>query len=448
VELTPVEVATPMPTLSPTPEIPTEHAPVTLEDVKNVKYSSEILINEEGILTGLPEGISEEEKSIVMDYYKAIQKKFLGSKVFYNKDEKTGKWLLFARRENNLFHSITSVDGDVSRFSDYPLKFEPSASGVGYKVAGFYNVIVLQNESVDVIWKEGIPQIVYDEVELLPDGVRYFTKYLIYDVDVKSAESNLWAEVPGVIELIARAPTPVPNDIEKDLNPSYIQKTDWEYMGVRIKAELITDSSLKSRFTAVMVPNSTYAEFIARVVFKAWWEKGPEKHSNLYTEDDFQNFMVLWSTAQKSGKVEDWEKVQLNNIYANDLNDGKGYIPKPYNIWPMYEGEKPLRAIGVSVISFAVVDTSSMSNIDRQSDINGISYDIGWGTNLDGGTLLVYSGTDTYFTAHSYNLGRIVDDMLSTAPQWLVDNEGNGLSISYDYTDLHGLLYNGGLVVY
>ena len=114
----------------------------------------------------------------------------------------------------------------------------------------------------------------------------------------------------------------------------------------------------------------------------------------------------------------------------------------------MYEGEKPLRAIGVSVISFAVVDTSSMSNIDRQSDINGISYDIGWGTNLDGGTLLVYSGTDTYFTAHSYNLGRIVDDMLSTAPQWLVDNEGNGLSISYDYTDLHGLLYNGGLVVY
>lgn len=60
--------------------------------------------------------------------------------------------------------------------------------GVAYKVVGFYNVIVLQNESVDVIWKEGIPQIVYDEVELLPYGVRYFTKYLTYDVDAKSAE--------------------------------------------------------------------------------------------------------------------------------------------------------------------------------------------------------------------------------------------------------------------
>lgn len=102
------------------------------------------------------------------------------------------------------------------------------------------------------------------------------------------------------------------------------------------------------------------------------------------------------------------------------------------------------------MISFAVVDTSSMSNIDRQSDINrnSISYDIDWGTNLDGGTPLVYSGTDTYFTAHSYNLGRIVDDMLYTAPQWLVDNEGNGLSISHNYTDLHILLYNVGIVVY
>lgn len=447
-EPTLAEVATPVPTIPPTPEIPTEHSPVKLEDVKNVKYSSEILLNEEGVLTGLPEGISEEDKSLVADYYKATQKKFLGSRVFYNKDEKTGNWILFARRENNFFHRIISINGGANQFADYPLKFGPSASGVGYKVTDFYTVIVLQTESVDVIWKEGVPQIVYDEVELLPDGVRYFSKYLLYDVDVKSTESNLWAEVPGVLELIGSSPTPIPNDMEKDLNPSYVQRIDWEYMGVRIKAELITDSSVKSGFTAVTVPNATYAEFIARVVFRAWWRKGSEKHLVAYTEEDFQNFMALWATAQKSGNIEDWEKIQLNNIYANDLNDGKGYIPKAYNIWPMYEGSRPLRAIGVSIISFVVVDTSSMVNVDQQSDINGTSYDIGYGTNLDSGNLLVYSGTDSYLTAKRYDLARIADGMLSTSAQWLIDNSGKGLSTSYNYNDLEKLLYRGGLAVY
>ena len=86
-----------------------------------------------------------------------------------------------------------------------------------------------------------------------------------------------------------------------------------------------------------------------------------------------------------------------------------------------------------------------MINIDQQSDINGISYDIGWGTNLDGGNLLLYSGTDSFFTAHSYNLAHIVDDMLTTAPQWLIENTGKGKSTSFDYTDLHLFLYNGGL---
>lgn len=443
----PTDVATTVPVLPPTPEIPSEHSPVTLEDVKNIKHSFEILVNEDGALIKTPEGILEEEKSLLVEYYKAIQNKFYGSKVFFNKDETTGNWVLFARLENNLFHRVVSIDG-VSRFADYPIKFEPLASGSGYKVADFYNVIILQSDSIDVIWKEGIPQIVYDEVELLPDRDRYFTKYLIYDVGVNSTESNLWAEVPGVIELLASAPTPAPNDIERDLNPSYVQKVDFEYMGVGIKAELITDSSLSSRVTKVTVPNAVYAEFIARVVFRAWWRKGPEKHSDKYTEEDFKNFMSLWSTAQKSGNTEDWEKVQLNNIYANDLNDGGGYVPKAYNIWAMYEGEKPLRAVGISLISFVIVDTSSMKNIDQQSDINGISYDLGYGTNIDGGNILVYSGTDAYFNEPFYNLDLIADDMLCSSAQWLIDNSGNGLSFTYDYNDLSRLLYKGGLTVY
>lgn len=447
-EPTSTEVSTPMPNLPPTPEIPTEHSPVTLEDVKNVKYSSEILINEEGVITGLPEGVPEEEKSLVVGYYEAIQKKFLGSKVFYNKDEKTGKWLLFVRLEENLFHRTLSVDGGTSRFADYPLKFEPSASGTGYKVADFYNVITLQNESVDVIWKEGVPQIVCDEVELLPDGVRYFTKYLIYDVDVNSTESNLWAEVPGVLEIIASAPTPIPSDIEKDLNPSYTQSTDWEYMGVRIKADLIVDSSLNPLVTKITIPDAVFAEFIARTVFKVWWYMGSEEHLGVYTEEDFNNFIVLWSTAQKSGKIEDWEKVQLNNIFANDLTDGNGYVPKSYNIWPMYEGNKPLRAVGVGKISFVNVDTSSVQNLDRQSDINGISYDIGYGTNLDGNNLLIYRGTDSFQTTKAYNYEHIVDAGLAVFGDWLIENKGKGKSTTFYFNELTGWLYDRGLQVY
>jgi len=452
---TPTEVFTPSPTLTATPEIPTERSLVTLEDVRNVKHSSEILINDEGVLIGLPEEIPEEEKALVASYYEAIQKKFLGSRVFYNKDEKTGKWLLFARYEKNLFHRTILVDGNTARFADYPLKFEPLASGSDYQISGSYSVIVVQNESIDVIWKEGIPQIVYDEVELLPGGDRYFTKYLIYDVDVTSSwldQSNWWADVPGVYEVIAAAPTPVLTNLEEDLEPSYVQETNWEYQGVRIKANLVTDSSLNSGFTKVTVPNASYAEFIARTIFRVWWKKGPEKHTSIYNEEDFLYFMSLWSIAQKSGKVEDWEKIQLNNIWANDLTDGNGYVPKSYNIWPMYEGNRPLKAVGVSLISLVLVDTSSVKNIDLQSDITGISYDIGWGTNLDLSTnnLMIYFGTDTFITykQRGHEGKYIVDPMLSCASDWLIENTGNGISKSFDYNDLTNWLINHGLQVY
>lgn len=442
------ETVPPIPTLIPDLDVLSNHSPVTLEDVKNINHSSEISVTKEGILLGLPGGVPEEEMFLVKEFCKAVQTKFFGSKVFYNKDESTGNWLLFARIEENLFHRVVSVNNGTSRFADYPLKFAPSASGVGYKVVDFNKVITLQSESIDVIWKEGMPQFVYDEVEILPDRDRYFTKYLNYDKDANATDANLWTEVPGVYELIAAAPTPVPTDVEKDLNPSYIQSTDFEYLGVRIKAELITDSSLNSRFTKVTVPDATYADFIARVVFRAWWNKGSESHSGMYTDADFESFMSLWSIAQKSGNVEDWEKVQLDGIFANDLNDGNGYVPKAYNIWPMYEGDKPLRAKGISVISFVVVDTSSMRNIDQQSDINGTSYDIGWGTNLEGERLLIYSGTDTYLNTESnYNLGLVADGMLTTAAQWLIHNSGNGRSTSFEWTDLHLSLFNGGLSV-
>lgn len=111
----------------------------------------------------------------------------------------------------------------------------------------------------------------------------------------------MWAEVLGVIELIVSASIPVPNDIEKELNLSHIQKTDWEYMNVRIKTELITDSSLKSSFTAVTVPNSTYAEFIARQFLKLG---GKKVLKNIQIFILKMTFKTLWFYGQMLEKAE------------------------------------------------------------------------------------------------------------------------------------------------
>lgn len=417
-----------IPTLPLTQEIPMEHPPVTLEDVKNVERSFEIATNEEGVLTGLPEVISEEEKLQIEAYYKAIQKKFLGSKVFYNKDEKTGNWLLFARLENNLFHRVISIEGRGKLFADYPLRFEPSVSDVDYKIVDFYKVIVLENDSVDVIWKEGIPQFVSDEFELAPSGDRYFTKYLIYDIDISSDESSLWVDVPGVIEIISLAPTPEISDAEKTLDPISTFSISEEYLGVKINANLIVDRTISDSISSVsFYDKSKYAEYVARTVFSAWWSRGNVSHSAAATENDFEEFMVLWARAQDTNQKLDWEKVQLNNVWANNLDDGAGYVQKKYTIWPMYFGEPIGGITGIRRLDNVFLSDETYNTVYWVADLYK-----GIGTNVSQDNLLIYHRfTKLYRVGTTERIKIMLSAEMSCAGWWLHSNKAEEKIINY-----------------
>lgn len=229
---------------------------------------------------------------------------------------------------------------------------------------------------------------------------------------------------------------------EIDLRPAYTQDTEYKYMGVDIHAQLITDESLDPSITKVTVPDSTYAEFIARSIFKVWWKKGVEPHTGVATEADFQNFMALWAKAQTSGLAEDWQKVQINNIWANDLNDGNGYVQKPYSLWPMYEGNNAPEGVrAIETFSIALVNGKKVENITL---FDNNAYGFGEGINLSRNTLYLYDG---FVSSNSGTEG--LASGIATAPWWMIVNHGSSYSgYGSVVQDLTKLLMNGGLQRY
>jgi hypothetical protein len=189
------------------------------------------------------------------------------------------------------------------------------------------------------------------------------------------------------------------------------------------------------------VGESAYAEFIARTVFKVWWSKGEVKHSGTPTEKDFTDFMALWAKAQQSGLPEDWQKVQVNDIWANDLEDGNGYVQKPYKIWFMYDGQTPEGVRGISNLSIALVRTPRMKNITAFDDN---VYEVGVGTNIDDEKMYLYIGLPNNF----YSSGKTAAFMPVTG-WWLIRNSGgsfSGYNLGGAENTLKSILINGGLV--
>jgi hypothetical protein len=231
---------------------------------------------------------------------------------------------------------------------------------------------------------------------------------------------------------------------EHDLEPAYVQEVSREFMGVHINAELITDKSLDPVIRKVTVGESAYAEFIARTVFKVWWSKGEVKHSGTPTEKDFKDFMALWAKAQQSGLPEDWQKVQVNDIWANDLEDGNGYVQKPYKIWFMYDGQTPEGVRGISNLSIALVFSNRVDNITR---FKNEEYRQGLGTNINNNFLFVYVGI---FQMGVYGKDT-TSGAISRAPTWLIRNTGDNFSVSgypsWGDSRLHKLLRSAMTVI-
>ncbi len=193
-------------------------------------------------------------------------------------------------------------------------------------------------------------------------------------------------------------PTLIP-PAEWDLNPTYEKHIKVVYAGVEIKAGLLIDASVSSVIESLEIPDAILAEIIAKTIYSFWmrrhypetdtwssWQK--DQYDYLFS---FDQFMKVWSKAQESGESSDWRKVQLYNVWANDMTDGDGYVPGRYLIWPMYDGETPQGITALKEITLVWVVPSKVQNLyfDRYLDPK---MDAGRGYNLNDGNLLVYYG--------------------------------------------------------
>ena len=185
--------------------------------------------------------------------------------------------------------------------------------------------------------------------------------------------------------------------VENDLNPSYVQTMSTEYMGVKLNLELITDSSMNPEITKVTVDEEMFTYVMARNVFRVWWVKGsPGKNTDdIPTEDDFMSFMELWAKAQETNDPEDWKKVQIDNLYANDLNDGEGYVQRPYSVWFMYNGdEEPPDGVNpITLVSVALVKAGIPKNVSEAYGFLGSDV---YGANLNDYNMVFYLGNEKY----------------------------------------------------
>lgn len=193
-------------------------------------------------------------------------------------------------------------------------------------------------------------------------------------------------------------PTLIP-PIEWDLNPTFVKRIQVEYAGVEIKAGLLIDESVSAVIEDLEMPDVVFAEIIAKTIYSFWmrrhypetdtwssWQK--DQYDYLFS---FDQFMKAWSEAQESGESSDWRKVQLYNVWANDMTDGDGYLPGRCLFWPLYEGEPPEGVTALKEITLVWVVPSKVQNLylDRYLDAE---MDAGRGYNLNDGNLLIYYG--------------------------------------------------------
>lgn len=242
-------------------------------------------------------------------------------------------------------------------------------------------------------------------------------------------------------------PTPtVERPVEWDIKPFYEKKVDTEWKGVRIKANIIIDESLKDRIKSIEMMDSLLAEIVARTIFVAWysqysqvvWDKyystAPGNRELYYDETAFDSFMELWAKAQKTGDASNWHNVQINNIWANDLADGNGYVPQPYSFWPMFEGEPSLGVRVMREYTYVFTDSRASNNISmvRYSDGDVSSY-LGFGKNITEDSLIFIVGNPC---------GVKVGISSSLTEDYFEENAAEILTLSlFEFLYLHGEEY-------
>lgn len=259
---------------------------------------------------------------------------------------------------------------------------------------------------------------------------------------IAPASTEVVTETPFV-ETATYEPTATATEMvkveEHELMPQYTLEVDQTYMGVEIKASLITDASLGFPEAKITLPESTYAQYITRVIYWGWWTNATsETHEGLSTEEDYKRFMKLWATAQTTNAEEDWKKVEFTT-FGNDLNDGDGYVQEKMTFWPMHSGNTPEGVTNLDKLTVAILDGTKVENIN----IVGKDYTQAFGTNIDADNLYVYIGLP--MENGKYSLWpKNVASMMSAAPYWL-GRRGQSASLSSDNKSIKSFLLGGGL---
>lgn len=327
-------------------------------------------LDENGNIIGLPPNASQAWANKLKAFYNAVIKKYPTSEIYLDVDVSSNCYVIIILMGGTVFYqTFKNQDGNYV-YSNFPSSFENVDNQL--ELSGDYKPIKIPNTSLGVIWTDGIPQLLANYVEL-PNGETYFTHYMDYS-GVWDFNAYPWKEVTGFQEIMASFPP-----IEMDIEPIYTQTTEYEYMGVKISAELVVDESALPGLSKVTIPHPTYAEYISRLLFYVWWVRGNIKHTVTPTDVDFRDFMMMWSKAQESGDTFDWEKVQINDIWANDLGDGLGYIQKAIKIWPMYsgiatEGVLPIEKLTITFVGYSKSEYVTLYSAGFTGDGSGTNY--------------------------------------------------------------------------
>jgi len=194
-------------------------------------------------------------------------------------------------------------------------------------------------------------------------------------------------------------PTPtVERPVEWDIDPYIETEIEEEYKGVKIKASVIIDRSLEPLVEGIYVNNNLLSEMIAKSLAYVWYSRRNNYYYSFqyrrFTSEEMDKWFGIWAKAQETGLEYYWRQVQLENIWANDLNDGDGYVQQPYAFWPMYDGLPPNGVTAINKIIIVLFDAP-------KSDICNVTTSPKWtyfgrviASNLDNKNFIFYSGRD------------------------------------------------------
>lgn len=244
---------------------------------------------------------------------------------------------------------------------------------------------------------------------VLTDTEQPNTATEIAKVDTNTPTSPKETATPTLVPTITNTPLPtidkhpptptVERPVEWDIDPYIEYEIEGEYKGVKIKGSVIIDRSLESLVEGVYVNKNLFSEMIAKSLAYVWYTRrnnyyGYELYTR-FTTDKMDEWFDLWATAQETGLEYYWRQVQLDNVWANDLNDGDGYVQQPHTFWPMYEGPTPYGVTAINKITIVLADTpkADIRNVTIRPD--WVSYGLFLGSNLDNNTFFFYTGLDT-----------------------------------------------------